>query len=236
MPFKSIEAKRAWRIAYGKKNKDKIRAWALAAYERGAEDRKASKAISDAKIKAKQQRKATATAISWVPDAMAEIRRRIMERDGVARCRACGSIVPREGSYELERETCRCRECRNKAQKGYALKQNSRLIVRVRKYARDRIRRALKWYGARKQEKTIELLGCSYNEYVSYLESKFEPWMTWENYGRLWHIDHIVPVASFDLSQYTERCKCFHFTNTQPLEAKANIRKGGRCATPYPPF
>ena len=49
--------------------------------------------------------------------------------------------------------------------------------------------------------------------------------MSWDNYGK-WHIDHIIPCASFDLADETQQRLCFHFTNLQPLEASENMRKG----------
>lgn len=78
----------------------------------------------------------------------------------------------------------------------------------------------------RKYDKTINLTGCSISELKIYLESKFLPTMTWENYGPLWHIDHIVPCYSFDLSKEEEQRKCFHYTNLQPLFAVTTIING----------
>jgi hypothetical protein len=49
--------------------------------------------------------------------------------------------------------------------------------------------------------------------------------MSFKNYGK-WHIDHIRPCASFDLSKASEQKECFHYTNLQPLWAEDNLSKG----------
>jgi hypothetical protein len=72
----------------------------------------------------------------------------------------------------------------------------------------------------------MELLGCTIDFFKNHLESKFVEGMSWQNYGKGWHIDHIIPCVSFDLSKPEEQRKCFHFSNLQPLWAVDNIRKG----------
>ena len=53
--------------------------------------------------------------------------------------------------------------------------------------------------------------------------------MTWKNWGvKGWHLDHIIPCASFDLSLPEEQKKCFHYTNLQPLWAEDNLSKGSK--------
>lgn len=76
-----------------------------------------------------------------------------------------------------------------------------------------------------KSGRTIDLLGCSIDEFKLYLECQFDSNMTWENYGTYWHIDHIKPCASFDLSDVEQQKQCFHWSNMQPLEAKENRMK-----------
>ena len=82
-----------------------------------------------------------------------------------------------------------------------------------------------------KTGKTMELTGCSKEELITHLESKFIEGVTWENYGD-WHIDHIRPCASFNLEDPEEQKKCFHWTNLQPLWAADNIRKGDKWEEP----
>jgi hypothetical protein len=89
---------------------------------------------------------------------------------------------------------------------------------------RNRILKVLN--GLSKSSNTIELLGCSIDECKSYLESKFTNSMNWENHGSCWHIDHVIPCASFDLSKQEEQRKCFHYSNLQPLTAEQNLSKG----------
>ena len=77
----------------------------------------------------------------------------------------------------------------------------------------------------RKSKSTLELLGCTGIELANHLEKQFQEGMTHDNYGE-WHIDHIRPCASFDLSDPKEAEKCFHYTNLQPLWAADNLSKG----------
>ena len=72
---------------------------------------------------------------------------------------------------------------------------------------------------------TTDLLGCSIKQLKEHLEKQFKSGMFFSNYGK-WHIDHIKPCASFDLSKPEEQKKCSHYTNLQPLWAKENLEKG----------
>ena len=78
-----------------------------------------------------------------------------------------------------------------------------------------------------KAARTAELLGASIPEVWNHLEKQFQPGMTRKNHG-LWHIDHIKPCVTFDLSDPEQQKKCFHYTNLQPLWAFDNISKGKR--------
>lgn len=74
--------------------------------------------------------------------------------------------------------------------------------------------------------RTKSLLGCSTEELRVHIERQWELGMSWENYGvRGWHIDHIKPVADFDLLDAAQQEECFHFTNLRPLWAAENQRR-----------
>ena len=81
--------------------------------------------------------------------------------------------------------------------------------------------------GTRKSAKTLELIGCDIIGLKVHLESQFKDGMTWDNYGE-WHVDHIIPCASFDFSEKGEQERCFHYSNLQPLWAGENQSKGSK--------
>ena len=92
---------------------------------------------------------------------------------------------------------------------------------------RNRINLAL--YGKNKSASTQKLIGCTITELFDYLQAQFAEGMTWENHGRNgWHIDHIRPCASFDLSDPEQQRQCFHYSNLQPLWAADNLSKGSK--------
>jgi hypothetical protein len=89
--------------------------------------------------------------------------------------------------------------------------------------------------GKYKPASTVESLGCSPNELVAHIESKFYPnpdtgeMMSWDNKGLYgWHIDHIIPLEKFDLEDKDQFLKACHYTNLQPLWAKNNLKKGSK--------
>jgi len=78
-----------------------------------------------------------------------------------------------------------------------------------------------------KTRQTMTLLGCNLEELKEHLSSKFQDGMSFENYGK-WHLDHIIPCDSFDLTDTKNQEICFHYTNLQPLWAKDNRIKSNK--------
>ena len=104
--------------------------------------------------------------------------------------------------------------------------ENSPILVF---YSRMRtlIGNSIRSKGYKKKTKSSEILGCSLLDFRKYIESKFEPWMNWDNRGKYngefnfgWDIDHIIPVSSAKTEE--EVIKLNHYTNLQPLCSKIN--------------
>ena len=147
---------------------------------------------------------------------------------------------------EKQREYCRKYYQKNKEQileqqKEYQQNNKEKVAGHKRKYdikraENDPFFRIIKNYRRRiwdvykhniRSNTTLELLGCSPEELAQHLEKQFQPGMTHDNYGE-WHIDHIRPIASFDLSDPEQEQECWHYTNLQPLWAKDNLSKGDK--------
>jgi len=97
---------------------------------------------------------------------------------------------------------------------------------------RSRINTALK--GGRKNKTTTTLIGAPIEVVRAHIEAQFVDGMTWDNWGRgwhgakEWHLDHIKPLASFDLTDQKQLGEASHYTNLQPLWAVDNLKKGAK--------
>lgn len=100
-------------------------------------------------------------------------------------------------------------------------------VFRLACHLRARLANAVR--GRWKGSSAVRDLGCSLDEFVRYIQARFAPGMSWENYGA-WHLDHIQPLASFDLTDRTQCAAACHYSNLQPLWAADNVRKGARRA------
>lgn len=114
---------------------------------------------------------------------------------------------------------------RDKINKQRKKKRKTNINFKLRTIISNRIRMAL--VRGSKNSKSYDLLGCSWEYLKLFLERQFLEDMTWDNYGQ-WHIDHIKPCCSFDLTDIEQQKLCFHYTNLQPLWATDNLKKSGK--------
>jgi hypothetical protein len=146
------------------------------------------------------------------------------------RCVECQKIssANRDALKERARKAKSARDNRTDAKRAaerHRRATNSQL--RSASIIRSRIKRALK--GHAKSGSALTYLGCSIEHARKHIERQFLPGMTWENHSlRGWHIDHVRPIATFDLADEDQRRQAFHYTNLQPLWAVDNLAKGKR--------
>jgi hypothetical protein len=114
---------------------------------------------------------------------------------------------------------------------------------RIREAFGSHFRSSLKLQNIEKKSSCFDILDYTFNDLIERLESQFEPWMNWENYGaynkeiwddndpstRTWQIDHIIPKANFvfSINDHDEIKKCWALNNLRPYSAKQNNIDGG---------
>jgi hypothetical protein len=96
---------------------------------------------------------------------------------------------------------------------------------RIREQMRACLHRGLRKIGGKQGISTVAYLGCEITIFKEWLEFQFDKDMSWDNYGTLWDIDHILPVNKFDMTNVKSREICFNWTNMQPLRKKENMSK-----------
>jgi hypothetical protein len=109
-------------------------------------------------------------------------------------------------------------------------KRQTNLLFKLKTDIRNNIRKTLNNSGVKKLTRTEQILGCTFEEFKLYIESRFENWMTWENKGNwdgiptelntAWDIDHIIPLSS--ATNEIELLKLCHYSNLQPLCSYTN--------------
>jgi len=193
--------------AYRKQNAEKIKEQGKAYYEQNREKIKAWREQNAEKIK--ERHKAYRE----------QNREKIKERKKAYRKQNAEKLKGQMKAYHKQN--------RDKARIYQRNKRKTDPNFRLANNLRGRVRQALN--GKSKSKNTLKLLGCSVDFLKKYLENQFQAGMSWDNYGyNGWHIDHILPCASFDLSDPKQQQKCFHYSNLQPLWAKDNISKGAK--------
>lgn len=148
-------------------------------------------------------------------------------------CKHCQSIVAPQKSNKATRYCSK--DCKSKAAWKRQKQDGRAALFRKRKLSNPAYRLAKRLRGrlwelcrkriAVKYDSALELCGCSPEQLRQIIENKFRNGMTWDNYGTVWEIDHIRPIASFNLFVKEDQRQCFHYTNLQPLLAWENRRK-----------
>ena len=118
-------------------------------------------------------------------------------------------------------------ENRKKRQDKWKKRYYSDPVFRAKEFIKSRLKRVLKQKKVYKPVEFNNAFGTNFCNFKRHIENQFEVGMTWTNYGE-WHLDHIRPLSSFNLSNKIEFKKANNYLNFQPLWAKENLKKSNK--------
>lgn len=200
MPYASAEVKRIKQAEYREKNRAKL---CLAQLDR---ERRLKENDREAFLKAARERKAKRVAEG----------RHDYDADA-ARARSRYALVKDNPDFK-KKNVARAVDWRRRLDLNAPENLHRRVALRLRSRLRKALARGCKTASA------VKDLGCSVAELIKHIELQFQDGMSWDNHGE-WHIDHIKPLASFDLTDETQAKAACHYSNLQPLWASENHRK-----------
>ncbi len=129
----------------------------------------------------------------------------------------------KERNNEYSKKYFSLQENKNKRSQYNLQKYKNHLPTKITLILRCRFNNAIKKNC--KKTSIMYLLGCNIKELKEHLEKQFKKEMNWENWGKIWEIDHIKPCSSFDLTDKKQQQECFNYLNLQPLFKTTNISK-----------
>lgn len=139
-----------------------------------------------------------------------------------ASCKTC-TLKARHENYQNNREA------RIKQTSQYKTERKKvDLAFKFERNIRSRLYHAFKKSSVLKRQRTMEYVGCTPIFFKEWMEFQFNSYMTLENHGSYWDIDHVKPCASFDLNDENEAGICFHWSNCRPLSSVENRRKSDK--------
>jgi len=138
-------------------------------------------------------------------------------------CKECKNSNLRQYNQDVKKDEEKYKIIQEKVNKYKRERRNNDEDYKILCNLRSRLRHALN--GKTKSDRTLKLLGCSTEDLWNHLENLFIPGMTRENYGEVWHLDHLKPCSIFNLEDPLEQRKCFNWKNLQPLFAIENLQK-----------
>ena len=231
------ERRKAYKKAYHQANKDKIKAYKEANKDRIKEKNKIYRESNKVKMRKKEWYEAHKDKLrikykNYYKDNKEKI---IVKSKAYAKANKDKIFSYKKAYREVNKDKLKIEKSLyykdnkdkiNTLKKSYCKnKRKTDIQFRLSCNLRSRLKSAIK--GNYKAGSAVKDLGCTVEQLKQYLESKFKPGMTWDNWTvDGWHIDHIKPLASFDLTDRNQLLEACHYTNLQPLWAKDNLSKG----------
>uniref|UniRef100_A0A6C0JR13 Uncharacterized protein n=1 Tax=viral metagenome TaxID=1070528 RepID=A0A6C0JR13_9ZZZZ len=134
--------------------------------------------------------------------------------EGNKKCSVCSKIKSKD---RFRHNRLRCKDC-----------ERDDPIEKFKRNVRSRIHTALK---QNKEMHTVKYLGCTSSEYLQWILT-YDVNYNLDNHGKVWHIDHVIPLSRFNLEDKEEQMIAFNWRNTMPLSAKENLSKNAKIVKP----
>ena len=125
-------------------------------------------------------------------------------------CKYCKDVKPKT---HFRHNRLKCKDC-----------EREDPFEKFKSYSRTRIYNCLK---RNKNKHDHEYLGCMPSEYLQWICFNAKDF-TLENYGKVWHIDHVIPLSKFNFENEQEALLAFNWRNTTPLLARDNLVKNNK--------
>lgn len=126
-------------------------------------------------------------------------------------CKYCNEIKHRD---RFRHNRLKCKDC-----------ERDEPAEKFKRYIRTRIYNCLRYKN--KTKHAIDYLGCSSEEYFKWIFNYNNDYDL-ENHGKEWHIDHVIPISKFDLTNESQQLLAFNWRNTMPLASKENLAKNNK--------
>jgi hypothetical protein len=127
------------------------------------------------------------------------------------RCKYCHEVKHKD---RFRYNRMKCRDCERDAPD-----------EKFKRYIRTRIYNCLR--NKNKTKHSVEYLGCSSDEYFKWILD-YDNDCSLDNHGKVWHVDHVIPISKFDLNNQEEQLLAFNWRNTMPLSCKENLSKNNK--------
>lgn len=155
---------------------------------------------------------------------MRERRKRGVAQEVDRRHKQSAAYRMKQAAYSKRRNSTE--EAKQNRREREATRTRNDELFKLRKRMRCRLYQAMRVNGWVKNGPSERMIGCTYAFLKTYLEARFKPGMTWENYGSVWHVDHVIPLASATTKRRLEQlCR---YSNLAPEFAAVNIAKGAK--------
>lgn len=213
---------------YYRKHKKRIRAWSKAHIEANKERYNAS---------AREYHRKNKKKCNLASKEYCEKHKERLKQKRAERYRANKAELTRKRraryflNHEENKRKAREKRNANKERVNFLQRQKYKedIQYKIATCLRAHLYNAMRYTETKKCDKIEQLTGCTYTILKEHLEKQWLPGMSWSNHTKNgWNIDHIQPVASFDLTDPTQQKICFHYTNLRPLWATDNRIKNSK--------